>query len=95
VRFWDSREGCGQVGCVHIDASSPDNVVPVGGLCARPDGRYLVVGSFDGDMHILDRRQQKVLHSFEAHSDRVTRLSCQGDTILSCSFDGNCRLWQF
>lgn len=37
----------------------------------------------------------QVLHSFEAHSDRVTRLSCQGDTILSCSFDGNCRLWQF
>lgn len=37
----------------------------------------------------------QLLHKLAGHSDRVTRVSCQGDAILSGSFDGNVCLWQF
>ena len=37
----------------------------------------------------------QVLYSLEAHTDRVTRVACQDDTILSGGFDGSAHLWHF
>lgn len=47
-------------------------------------------------MTIVDFRQMRVLHQLQQlHSDRVTRVSCHGDSILSASFDSNITLWSF
>ena len=79
------------------------NVFPVGGLCLRPDERYIVAGSFDSHVYTADIRlldggdtpARARVHAHAGHSDRVTRVSCEGDSVLSGGFDGNVRLWQF
>ncbi len=39
--------------------------------------------------------QMRVLYKMEGHSDRVTRVCCNGDTVLSGSFDAQVNLWTF
>ena len=39
--------------------------------------------------------QMRTLCHLEGHSDRVTRVSCNGDSILSGSFDTQVNLWTF
>ncbi|KAL4448304.1 hypothetical protein ABPG75_005523 [Micractinium tetrahymenae] len=94
VCTWDARAG-ERVGTVEIACLQPDNVYPIGGLAARMDGCYLVAGCFDGSVYIIDCRQMQVVHKLAGHTDRVTRVSCQRDTVLSGSLDGNCCLWEF
>lgn len=76
--------------------SAAETLYPIAGLCLRPpDQQYIVCGVFDGSVHIVDRRVMRVLYSLEEHSDRVTRVACDGDRILSGSFDALVNLWSF
>ena len=69
-------------------------MLPVSGLAARPDERYVAVGCFDGRLHLVDLRAMRALHALGGHGDRITRLSGRGDDVLSPSFDGDVRLWR-
>jgi WD40 repeat protein len=71
------------------------NVYPVGGMSVRPDGLYFGAGCFDGHVYIVDRRQMRVLHPLQGHTDRVTRLSMRSNDIISGGFDSTVHLWQF
>ncbi|EFN56218.1 hypothetical protein CHLNCDRAFT_144991 [Chlorella variabilis] len=94
VRLWDVRAGA-ETAVVEVSTAEPNNAYPIGGMAIRQDNRYIVCGCFDGSVYVIDCRAMKLLHKLAGHSDRVTRVSCQGDAILSGSFDGNVCLWQF
>lgn len=56
----------------------------------------LVTGSFDETVRLWDFRSCKMIKNIVAHSDPVTSVSfepVQGQTVLSASYDGLCRLW--
>ncbi|GAB4817410.1 hypothetical protein N2152v2_004456 [Parachlorella kessleri] len=92
IRMWDTRAGR-QVQRVNI---CTETLYPIAGMCLRPpDQRYVICGVFDGSVRVVDMRQMRTLCHLEGHSDRVTRVSCNGDSILSGSFDTQVNLWTF
>jgi len=72
-----------------------DKVSPVSGVVPRADGRYLIAGSFDSFVYVIDRRMMQVLHSLAGHEERVSRVVLHEDTVLAPSFDGNVVKWEF
>jgi hypothetical protein len=93
VRTWDCRAGR-QIGAVAL-SQGPGAVFPAVSARPRADGLYLVAGTFDGKVNVIDRRMLRVLGSAAAHGDRVARVALRGDTALSCAFDGTVAAWDF
>eukprot|EP00887_Chlorella_sp_A99_P004248 scaffold15.g4248.t1 len=94
VRLWDARAGR-QVALI-TPFELLDGGDPIAGMALRHDGRYLAAGCFDANTYVLCLRQRRVAGALEGlHLDRVTRVACEGDALLSVGFDGNVRLSSF
>jgi WD40 repeat protein len=60
-----------------------------------PDGKYLVTGSWDGEMILWDLASATAHHTMRGHTDLVTAVmfSPSGRIIASSSRDRSLRLW--
>ena len=65
-------------------------------LAVHPQTDILISGSYDGSIHVMDVRSRINATSFLAHTKPITSVGCTEDNyILSGSFDGFSRLWDF
>lgn len=102
IKVWDTRAGQ-QAHVIHLKqhgssatgGNGDGDIYPVAGLKLRPDGRYIVAGSFDTHVWVTDLRTLSSQQLVGPHKDRVSRVDIRGDSILSCSFDSTAALFQF
>jgi WD40 repeat protein len=82
VRIWDLAWGQG-IGELELNSSHG---------CVRfsPDGRWLAVGTAEGQVHLWSRGEGRVLHSFLAHESRLEAFvfSPDGWWLATCSDQG-------
>jgi WD40 repeat protein len=73
-----------------IEESSAINAIAI-----SPDGKYIVVGLRNGNIHLWDIEQSQQVRTFEGHLDRITGIvfSNDGRWIVSGSWDDTARLW--
>jgi len=64
-------------------------------LAFSPDGRTALVGSMEGDMHLLDLSSGEILHTFGSHSDWVSDVtfSPDGRLAIAATGDGEIVIW--
>ena len=94
VRVWDMRGGV-QAASVSLSQRQGHPVFPASSAVSSLDKRYLVCGSFDTHMHVVDRRMMRVLKSIGGHEQRLSRVCAQGDVVLSSGFDGIVGVFDF
>lgn len=94
VRVWDLRAGQPSL-ATHLSTDSINDIYPVATVVPRVDGNYLVAGSFDTSIYVIDRRMGRVVKDLRGHTDRLARVALTGDTLLSCAFDGKVALHGF
>ena len=61
-----------------------------------PNGYHLASASSDGMIHIHDIRAQKIIYKIAAHTHLVSDVKFEpiiGKSILSCGYDGYCKIW--
>ncbi len=82
VRIWDLAWGQG-IGELELNSAQG---------CVRfsPDGRWLAVGTAEGQVHLWSRGEGRVLHSFPAHQSRLQALvfSPDGGWLATCCDQG-------
>jgi WD40 repeat protein len=82
VRIWDLAWGQG-IGEIELSSARG---------CVRfsPDGRWLAVGTAEGQIHLWSRGEGRVLHSFPAHASHIEALvfSPDGWWLATCSGQG-------
>ena len=86
--------------CLHILKMHTGHV---NHLDFSPDGLFLVTGSSDRAAALWDVSTGECKHTYTGHTNRVTAVAlCQGrtedddtDIIVTCSADGEIRLWRF
>jgi len=68
---------------------------PVTSFSFSPDEKIIAAASEDGHITLLDTDNGQILHSFQAHPDRINTLkfSLDGRWIGSASDDGTVRIW--
>ncbi len=68
----------------------------VSSVCASPDGRYLLSGSFDKTLRLWEIFSGQCLHTFKGHTSLVLSVcfSPDGHLVLSGSQDNTVRLWE-
>ena|GEM_PF-3430520 len=88
VRIWDVAWGQG-IGEILLRSAH---------RCMRfsPDGRWLAVGTAEGQIHLWSRGEGRVLHSFPAHASRLVALVFSPDSgwLTTCSDQsGDIAVW--
>jgi WD40 repeat protein len=85
----------GSVGLWQVN--NPHPIVPdsAKAFSYSPDGQLLALGTLNGDVTIIDRKQQKILHSFPAnHDTKITELSVSIDRHLATvGYNNQVKLW--
>lgn len=63
--------------------------------CIRQDGKYVMIGYWDGTFSLWDVNARTCLHTFEGHEERVFTVAFSPDGLqaLSGSFDRTVKLW--
>eukprot|EP00042_Codosiga_hollandica_P027410 m.136509 g.136509 ORF g.136509 m.136509 type:complete len:346 (+) comp52475_c0_seq1:183-1220(+) len=64
-------------------------------LLATPDGRFVFTGDHAGNIAFFSTDTWELVKHFKAHGSGVAKLqnSVDGETFISVSYDGTCRVW--
>lgn len=75
--------------------SLPTHKHGVWAVAFSPDGRLLVSGGYDDNLHLFDVRNGKLLRQFKGHTNAVLSagFSPDGKTLVTASKDGTVKLW--
>jgi hypothetical protein len=101
LRAWDVRAPDG--GNAMRTEALP-NAGPISGLAVRPAESRVVAGAFDGLVRLFDLRmitgggdgaRAALGPPLRGHTDRVSRVAATDAFVVSASFDGTLRAWQF
>lgn len=79
----------------HTESASVASSPIVRALSWSPDGRYIALASEDGAIQVRDSIDEKQLHFYYGHADKVLALSWSPDnrSIVSGSEDRTVRIW--
>ena len=74
---------------------SPFSIGGVWSIAISPDGKEILTGGTNNSVRLVDIQTQKILQSFESHTNLVTSVvfAPDGKTILTGSKDRTARLW--
>jgi WD40 repeat protein len=67
--------------------STKISALSLSSCCLSPDGRNLVVGSWDDHVYLYSVVSGRVVSSVGAHDDAVSCLAIAGESVLSGSWD--------
>lgn len=92
VRIWNPLTGN------EVQLLSPRQ--PMQTVLWSPDGKYLVLGDYPGNLYIYQTQGWKKIHQFQAHAGAVRKMAFLSSSdgklqLLSAGDDGRLKFWDF
>jgi WD40 repeat protein len=92
VRVWNALTGN------EVQLLTPRQ--PMQTLLWSPDGKYLVVGDYPGNIYFYQTQNWKKIHQFQAHAGAVRKMAFLNSSsgkleLLSAGDDGRLKFWDF
>lgn len=75
---------------------NPDNIVgktDVNVMQIDKNSHYLYAGCGDNNVYVFNLEDGKLIRTLEGHTDFIHWLHIHGSQIVTCSEDGNVKLW--
>ncbi|XP_022082216.1 protein FAN-like isoform X2 [Acanthaster planci] len=67
--------------------------MPLSSLSAMPDGKTVLVGSWDNSLYLYSIEYGRIVDKLMAHDDAVSALRLQGDILVTASWDSTVKVW--
>ena len=63
--------------------------------CSQSEQHHVMTGCKDSKIRVLNSTTRQLLHTLEGHDKPVTSLACVDDWLVSGSWDGTAKLWNW
>ncbi|XP_033626549.1 protein FAN-like [Asterias rubens] len=67
--------------------------MPLSSLCAMPDGKTVLVGSWDNSLYLYSIEYGRIVDKLMAHDDAVSALCLQDGVLVTASWDSTVKVW--